>query len=286
MGSAKNVRQRATVIVVMLCMASGLAWSLAQHASARGAASGSVAATQPGPVAPHPLTGSPARAATTAAAATNVHCGQVITASVTLNGDLDCPSMAGSYAVIVSGSTAVTLNLNGHTVSVQSSDSGILALGPSDIVENGFVTGGNHGVDLQGSKETATKLIVTGSVYGINDFGSGSKVTANTATNDGTAITADGIGGTISGNRAASNSWGIYVERPATVTGNFSDGNVYEGIYVVTPGSTFTSNSLDNNGYDGFFGGGLASVDGGGNTAHGNGYTVSASDQCYGITCS
>ena len=280
----KRLRQRAVVVVVLLCAASGIGWAVSSQASARGAA----AITSPTPpVAPRPQ-GAPTRVATPMAMATNVHCGETITASVTLNGDLYCSGITGAGALTIAGTT-VTVNLNGHTLSADRSGACIAVEGTSDIVENGFVSGCSYGVYLNGSKETATKLTVTASMDGVLDFGLADKLVANTTLNNtNTGVIVSGSGATVSGNHSASNNWGMYVQDAhATVSNNSTDDNVYNGIDLGGAGSVFTANSLDYNGSDGFVGNGYAIIDGGSNTAHGNDYIAGATpEQCSGIACS
>lgn len=292
MRALNGLRRRAIVVVVLLIAASGSGWVVSSQASASGTARRTTASTAPAPIVPPHLPGHYATAnASPMSTATNVHCGQTITASVILNGDLHCPGLTQAALTINGGTAAVTVNLNGHTIDSDQSGTCIVVVSPSAIVENGFVMHCNMGVLLEGSKETATKLTLAGNVYGLVDVGTLSKVTANSAIyNNPDGIFAGGIGGTYSGNHLSSNWDGLVVGFGAqTVSGNFSDSNNVSGIDITDPGATYSNNSTNYNGQDGINSNGWAIVDGGGNTAHGNDYSTTTPvppEQCYGVACS
>lgn len=224
-------------------------------------------------------------------AATNAHCGEVVTASLTLNGDLYCPGTGIALSV---RAASIAINLNGHTIANDGSGFCVELFGATDTVENGYITNCYEAVAMSGAKDTATKLSVSDGLFGIIDTGDASKVTANTvegASQEG--IGAFGNGDTISGNHTASSGYGIVEGGVKNVlSGNFSDSNSYNGVLVSGTEGTFTGNSMDYNGYDGFLRvSGVAGpvTDGGGNIAHGNDYNTNTSlppRQCVGIACS
>lgn len=281
-----GLRQRAAVTVVLLCVVSGTGWAVSSQAFAKATAR---AATSTLPAPPRP-TGIAAPHVTPATTATNLHCGQTVTASVVLNGNLYCPSLGSTPAVTIGGTTAVTLNLNGYRIASDNTGTCIQVNGTSDIVENGTVYYCNEGVILNGKTETATKLTVSNGTFGIVDGGTGSKVTANTVSYAAAyGIYAGGLSGNVySGNHVSNNSYGIVVNFGVlTVSGNFVDSNTNAGIYIVNPGGTYSGNSANYNAGDGITANGNFITDGGGNTAHGNDYTAGATpEQCSGVACS
>ncbi|MGH9263322.1 MAG: right-handed parallel beta-helix repeat-containing protein [Acidimicrobiales bacterium] len=106
------------------------------------------------------------------AQAANVSCGQVITQSTTLNGNVG-PCQVG----IRIGADNIVLNLNGFTVSGtagQGEEGGIVVLNRSGVtIRNGTVTGFDTGVYVESSTRTMiTGMNVTGNVgQGIFDEG-------------------------------------------------------------------------------------------------------------------
>lgn len=287
MRSLSGLRRRAIVVVALLGAASGTGWAVSSQAFASGTTSGVTSSTSPAPLVPPRPAGAPLKPAATVA--TNVHCGETITATVTLNGDLYCPGLnSGNALTIHGGSTAITFNLNGHTISSDQSGLCIVAQSPSVIVENGFVSQCGWGVAMEGSKGTVTKLTVSGSVQGIVDFGVGTKVTGNTVSySGGDGIYAGGLGATYSGNHLSSNYDGIVVGPGVlSVTGNAADSSNDNGIDVVDGGATYSNNSANYNGHDGMNANNQPIIDGGGNTAHGNNYNSTTPEQCSGFACS
>ncbi|MGN6723923.1 MAG: hypothetical protein ACTHJM_15040 [Marmoricola sp.] len=281
-------RKRVATVVVLLCLASGGGWALSAQAFASSATRQAATTTTLSPTPPRPPSGVHS-SATPTVTATNAHCGQTITASLTLNGDLTCP---GATALTVAG-TSVTLNLNGHTINSDNSSYCIVVSGTTDTVENGTITHCYVGILANGSKGTYTKLTITSSSYGVDDLGASDKITANTvAGNAATGIIASGDGATLTGNRVSSNNWGMVVEGSGVnASGNALDSNTVNGLYINESSlatATITANSANYNGSEGMYtvpGSGPA-TDGGGNTAHGNGYTNATSTQCVGIACS
>lgn len=221
-------------------------------------------------------------------AATNAHCGQTITASLTLNGDLNCSASPVATALTIAGTSAVTLNLNGHYIFGDGSQTLVLVTGTSDIVENGYLEQGGTGIYVTGSKANITKNVVATNTTGVFDAGTTTKVTNNTASNNfSVGIYGVGTGGSYTGNRVASNVFGIVSQGDKqTISTNAADSNVSYGIYLSGTSVTVTGNSAN---YNGLYG--IDNVaqfllnDGGGNTAHGNG-DATHPQQCIGVACS
>lgn len=281
--------RRIAVVSVLLCLVSGGAWALSAQAFASGSVR-SAASTIPTP--PQPTLKVRAATAAPSTTATNAHCGETITASLTLNGDLYCPGEGDGLNV---AGASVILNLNGHTISSDGNvfSNCLVVYGTSDTVENGHLTNCANGVQTGGSKNTLTKLTIWGTSFGVIDAGGSDKTTLNTIIgNSGAGIISDGFGGTFTSNRIANNAWGLIdYASGITVTSNSIDSNSLNGILIGVsgePAGTFTGNSVNYNGDEGVQreSGTGSATDGGGNTAHGNGYANSTMEQCNGIACS
>jgi len=223
--------------------------------------------------------------------ATNAHCGQTITASLTLNGDLVCTASLG---LNVSG-TSVVLNLNGHEISGAGGGNGVQIFGKSDTVENGLITDFFYGVFVFGATDTISAVRATyNGDAGIVDDGTGTKITNCVATNNVfTGIASSSTGSVLTGDHELNN--GSTVSQPGlivdgtkqTVTGNVANGNGGDGIDDFGFGTTLTKNVANFNHLDGILVNEVAAIDGAGNTAKGNGYAAGATpDQCNGVVCS
>ena len=284
--------RRIAVVSVLLCVVSGGAWALSAQAFASGSSHAAVVTASTIPAPPTPTLKVHAATAAPQDTATNAHCGETLTASLTLNGDLYCPGSGGGLGV---AGTAVTLNLNGHTISSDGNvySTCLAVYGTSDTVENGHISNCETGVEVGGSKNTATKLVIADNSFGLIDAGGSDKVTLNTIMdNPGAGIISDGFGGAFTSNRIANNAWGLIdYASGITVATNSVDSNTLYGILISVSGSpagTFTGNSVNYNGREGIQRdtGSTSATDGGGNTAHGNGYSNSTSEQCNDIACS
>jgi len=267
-----------------------------------------------------------AAVAASSAVATNAHCGQTITASLTLNGDLFCTSEVG---LIVSGNTVV-LNLNGHLVFDSGTGSiGILVSGSHDTVEKGNVEfWGADGIvigsvltESRPQSDTIASVFATENAgAGISDGGTAttisnttvSETVGNTSSAYGVGILNTGEGGVYKTDHELNNE-GVGLEilgQHVAASANVADGNVLIdqtgntveglGIWVASDlPNTLTSNVANNNGVEGI----LAQLtegndDGGGNHASGNGWAThepgylaidpyDANDlQCDGVVCS
>jgi parallel beta-helix repeat protein len=226
------------------------------------------------------------------AQATNAHCGQTITASLTLNGDLNCPTSNG---LTVAG-TSVNLNLGGHLVAGPGGNTGYLGIivnGVSATVQNGTVVGFYRGVQVNGSKDSLTTLRLTYNTYGVVDVGSLTKITSvNAWSNTYDGIYSGGAGTTFTTNHALNNGdVGIRVAGTGTtlVTGNVANGNGGYGIAVQMLGASLSKNVANFNALDGIWVYAATVTDAGGNTAKGNDYAPAAvgkPEQCLGVVCS
>ncbi len=145
------------------------------------------------------------------AAASNVYCGEHLTASVTLVGNLNCSGAPGK--ALYFGHAGVTLNLNRYTVTGRSGYDVI-----DDSVGYGHVT-----------VENGT-LVASGGAAAVNDLGGGSGVTVSKVT-----MTSDGNG---SGVYADAGGSGLVVSG-CTVRG------FYDGVYLHdTVGAAITGNTI------------------------------------------
>ena len=221
--------------------------------------------------------------------ATNAQCGQVLTASLTLNGDLTCTG----DGLTMSGTAAIVLNLNGHVISGNGTGTGVTLSGKSETVQNGVISGFSFGVNVLGITGTVTKIrAVYNTSYGIVDLGTTTKLTTNVVLSS-TLIGVYGLGSgsTYTGNQVVSNGltsggYGIYVNGGKTIlTSNITNGNGSFGIYDSGAANTLTKNVANFNGNDGLYVSDLTVVDGAGNTAKGNN-TVQGTEQCFNIVCS
>ena len=248
---------------------------------------GVAGASTPSPHTPPPLRAK-APAAHTAALASNVHCGQTVTASLTLNGDLYCP---GGTALTVGGSNVV-LNLNGHILGGSGTGTAIVVNGKSDTVENGLISEFILGMDITGTADTVSAVRITYQTgTGLVDEGIGTKLTNNFIAFSGTdGIVSIGSNAVYTGNHVVNsgNNGMIFEGFNASVTGTVSNGNDGAGINDLGSGTKLTKNTTNYNGYDGIYSYDARLVDGGGNTASYNAPHAGATRavQCLGVVCS
>lgn len=122
------------------------------------------------------------------AAHANVHCGQTITASMTLNHHLSCPAGNG----IVINASNVVLDLGGHTITGPAPTGGnnrgvsVTFDHHGVVVRNGVIRGFDFGVGLSGRADASISgLILDGNGLGISTQtdSSGSRITGNTIVN-------------------------------------------------------------------------------------------------------
>jgi hypothetical protein len=282
---------RRRLVAVAGALAALLAVAIAVQASASG-----VSAPKP-PTVPKALSLKDQAAANQAklkahAAATNVHCGETLMATTTLNGDLNCSGQNG----LTLGKNSITLNLNGHEIvgSIDAFDGtiGVIVNNSSDIVENGVISGFAFGAVGFGTTDTLTTLQVNyAAAAGIELGGTGDKATSDTAAeNFNVGVYAFGPSETVQSDHLLNNGSIGLLAQPASEVGtamkildNVADGNTGDGINVqgVLPLETLTGDAANFNGGFGI----IASspvADGGTNTAKGN----TNSQQCKGVVCS
>jgi hypothetical protein len=132
-----------------------------------------------------------------ATAATNVHCGDTINTSITLNGDLDCSGYNGVALNI--DSAGVTFDLGGHTITGNNSQYVVVADTGAGTgcnsgnqcdnvtVTNGSITGGLYQVDVWGNSDVVSNLTLTGAATtGVwLDYATSSTVSNNTISGAG-----------------------------------------------------------------------------------------------------
>jgi hypothetical protein len=223
----------------------------------------------------------PKASATVGGAAATVSCGQTISASTTLTADLNCPSSDGIFIA----ANNVVLNLNGHSIIGSLGHTGIATNSSSDTIENGYVLGFYTNVELDGTKDIATKLTVDKGDYGIFSSGFSNQITSSTAAGNSYAgMLAGGYSTIVKANHALNNSYdGIIVNGSASqILDNIANGNGSSGIITSdSPPATLTGNTADFNGAWGIYAT-PPQIDGGTNKAQGN----TQHEQCYALVCS
>jgi hypothetical protein len=286
--------RRTIVVAALACAALGAGAAVAIQAAA---SAGGSSVVQPGaaPAAPNASSPPPVRPRTASGAlaptvvATNAHCGQTITKSLTLNGDLFC----NGAGLIVSGASVI-LNLNGHMISGNGTNNGVVLTGATETLKNGVVTEFQFGVRVEGTTDTVSTVRSTYStVNGIGDFGQSTKLTSNVVYGtQGDGIYSLASTATYTGNHSLNNTdAGIVLggggSSGVVLTSNVTNGNAAYGIYDFDSGTKLTGNTANFNGRDGIWVDEVAVIDGGTNTAHGNDDTTGVTaEECYGVVCS
>jgi hypothetical protein len=290
-----SLRGRTAVAAALTCIGLGVGAAVGVQMAVGAGTNSTVppSAKAPTPVArpaAHPALGNGQLAPNVVA--TNVHCGQTITASITLNGDLNCAQSA--FAVKVTGNS-VNLNLGGHTISGGYTGTyGVWVTGTSDTVQNGVVTGFGYGVRIEGAKATVTTIRSNyNTITGIGDYGSATKLTTVVvANNSGDGVYALASGAIYTAVHALNNDGtGIVLAgggtSGVTLTSNITNGNAGYGIYDFDFGTKLTKNVANVNAYNGIQVDDVTAIDGGGNLAHGNDYASGlAPVECTGVVCS
>jgi len=283
-------KRRRIVFVGMMCAALGVGSTLAIQV-----AQASTAPTPP-KVEAHPSptmhATSPSGLAQPNTTATNAQCGELVKASLTLNGNLFC----SGDGLTVSGSSVV-LNLNGFQISGggPSSGTGVRVIGKTETVENGQIVNFQFGVVDTGTTDNVTKLRVSYDYFGIEEYGTGNKLTSNEVfSNQGSGILAFGTSTVLTTNRVTTNDLsgvsyaGLEVGGTKdTLTGNLvTNTRAAPGIYDVAFNSTLTNNVANFNQEDGIAVYDADVIDGGGNLAKGNDISTPTSPtECYNIVC-
>lgn len=285
---------RRRIAVGVFCAASlaaGAGTAIAAQASSNHPAPPLSAITRPGAPA-HPPAIRPASGASAgvvpAVLATNASCGMSVTASLTLNGDLQC----SGNGLTVTG-TSVILNLNGHQISGNGSNTvygGIIVNGAKATVENGVVSEFGYGVEVFGATATVTKIRSTYNNEGFYVAGASGKYTSNVASSNMLyGFYAFGNAMTFTSNHVLSNAYiGMFlpVTTGSVLTSNIVNGNGNVGLEDGGYGTKLTTNTANFNGSDGIYINDTTSVDGGGNLAHGDNTGAPPAEECFGIVCS
>lgn len=238
-------------------------------------------------------------------------CGDTVTVSTKLTSDV---TGCGSGVAVTLAGTHVVLDLNGHEVGGTGSGTGVDVAGAGDVLQNGLVDGFQNGVFVASGVNVGSRVQAVRSTgnseYGLQINGQSTVVTGSFfASNGSDGIVVLGDHAQITNNWIRSNHRGIAVIDPAagtTISGNRILSNAVEGILVDTDGAgtAASSNVVNANGGDGIaisgagtttlaknvanfntglgIGGEFQSVDGGGNTARGNGKL----HQCENVVCS
>jgi parallel beta-helix repeat protein len=160
-----------------------------------------------------------------AAFAANPSCGDVLMASRTLSGDLDCSAYAGDALTL--GKKGITLNLNGYTLTGPAGDdnySGVYSAKKNVTVRNGTIENYDIGVYFYG--------VVGGTIKGLDVMGEAGDA------NDTGIYVYYGTTNTIHNNDVSGNQYGIDVEYAAGnwITNNDvwggPGGNPYDAFYL------------------------------------------------------
>jgi parallel beta-helix repeat protein len=242
---------------------------------------------------------------------TTVTCGETVTTSVVLAGDLRCsPGQLG----LVIGASGITINLNGHTISQSGDAFGVYDSGYKGVtVENGTIRNFGIGLHLDSADGShlqnlhmaynsnlgveivrSSNVIVTGN-YAISNtntgisvsFGAGDQLIGNWVEEnggDGIATPAGDAGYVISQNKALDNgNNGITVQaNSAQVSSNVANGNKNEGIDTASSQAAVTLNG-NRASFNGALGINAAAgqKDGGGNVVQDNTSAI----QCKNVVC-
>jgi len=238
-------------------------------------------------------------------ATTTVTCGQVITVSITVGNDLNCPSTDG----LVVGAKSITINLNGHTLTGNGGTAfGVFNNQFSGVtIENGSVQNWFVGLSAGGGLNKITGVRAFQNSTGLSVFGSGSTASGNVSfsnatngmnltginnkatsnvvrSNGGNGIRVFGTGDVVQTNQVENNgASGISDGGTATtITGNVTNANGGDGILVSGFGIPTVGTNTAN--FNGAFGieASPGGKDSGGNLAKGN----TQATQCKNVICS
>lgn len=175
---------------------------------------------------------------------------------------------ASSGTVITIGANDVTLDLNGHTITVPSAGTGIYCAYSNSRITNGHVVGGQYGVYLDASSNTIISarvdhMVLSGQTsYAIRAEGVHGFYQVTVEDNTVASASHQGIrlyniyGGALCRNRVTNcGSHGILVSSGIglNISGNTSAGNGQDGMFLQScDDCAITANTSSNNGYSGF----------------------------------
>ena len=213
------------------------------------------------------------------------HCGQVLTTSGFMGGDLNC---SGSPGVVV-GASGITIDLKGYVLrGDRSVFLGIDDSGDFDgvTIKNGVVRNFNYGVYTQsGDNISISNLVVSGNqLDGILVGGVGAKVKASNVSSNGLNGVEVGAAAIVQSTVASGNgNLGIGVSGAgAKVQSSTAIGNEGVGIHGTGAGVKVLSSTATGNGQDGI----LVASEGArvqGNRAEANGFLSGIDDSGRGI---
>ena len=193
---------------------------------------------------------------------TNVNCGDTLSVSIVLNGNLDCSAYAGTAVTLDKG---VKFDLGGHTLTVDSGHIGVYADASNAVVTDGTITGGTDGVefdDSQGDQVTKTHILSSASYNVYLYYDGAAQITSNTLSGpdyavyseygQGNVISKNTISGIGSGGEGVSLYYDIRDQISSNMVSFTSTSNTYGFYDEYSYGNTFTSNT-SSGGYYGFY---------------------------------
>ncbi len=220
------------------------------------------------------------------------HSGVTIRGHTTITGfdtgiDLDASSSSLQGLTIAGGSDGALLRGSDNYIYRVTAD-GVTFRGIEAVGDNLYLWGNQvlglpeDGIVVDGESPLIVLNTVEGCLFDgmlVSGYTEG-KVVRNTVTGCDIGITPSGNGMLVQKNDASQNCIGIFVDDPtALVRGNTANQNCSEGI-VTGPAGSFLQNNTANDNVDIGIDAVLGTLDGGGNTATGNG-----TDQCLGVIC-
>jgi hypothetical protein len=220
------------------------------------------------------------------------HSGVTIRGHTTITGfdtgiDLDASSSSLQGLKIVGGSDGALMRGPDNYIYRVTADGvnfrGIEAVGANLYLWGNIVLGTpEDGIVVDGESPLIVLNTVTGCLFDgllVSGYTEG-KVVRNTVTGCDIGITPSGNGMLVQKNNASQNCIGIFVDDPtARVRGNIANQNCSEGI-VTGPAGAFLSDNTANDNVDIGIDAVVGTIDGGGNTATGNG-----TENCLGVIC-
>jgi len=205
-----------------------------------------------------------------AAFAANPSCGDVLVASRTLSGDLDCSAYAGDALIL--GKKGITLNLNGYTIWGPAGDDsydGVYSSFKNVTVKNGTISGYGYGVYFYAvTGGTIKNLTILGDLDGDDEgiyvyYGAGNTIHNNDVSGNQYGIDVEYAADNWITNN---NVWGdangdpydafyLYYETGDHISGNTAADYTNTGFYDYASGhQTYTGNSADGSANDSTFG--------------------------------
>ena len=194
---------------------------------------------------------------TTNVSATDVQCGDFLTANTTLDSDLTC---SGEGLII--NANNITLDCAGRSITGSGVGSGISLSGQTGVnVKNCYVTGFNVGIRLESARNNTFRgnTAEANGGDGISLHSGFNNTLTGNATNRNNSVgisLREGNSNTLTGNVTNNNGFeGILLDESFTntLTGNVANNNGSEGISLAGDGNILTGNAANSNGSAGFF---------------------------------